>query len=104
MHALDRFFYPQLTAFPAEERADALRRARRTALDVIELVGIAVGLVLVTAITRYQLDPSSVADGFVAAMANFVIAVPLLIVFVGPFLVRRVRRGLDDELARRRKR
>lgn len=102
MHGLERLFYPQLTAFPAEERADALRRARRTALDVIELVGIAVGLVLVTAITRYQLEPSSFADGFLAAMANVAVAVPLLIVFVGPFLVRRVRRGLDEELARRR--
>ena len=104
MHALESLLYPQLNAFPAEERASALRHARETAFDVVELIGIAAGLVLVTAITRYQLGPTNGADGFLSAIVNFVVAVPLLVVFVGPFLVRRVRRGLDRELAKRRPR
>jgi len=101
MEALESLLYPRLNAFAADERAAALRAARSTSFDVIELVGIAAGLVVVTAITRYRLEAESVADGVFAALANFAIALPLLVVFVGPFLVRRVRRGLDLELAKR---
>jgi hypothetical protein len=101
MDALNSLLYPRLDSFPADERANALRHARETSFDVIELIGIAAGLVLVTAITRYQLDTSSAAEGFLRAIGNFVVALPLLAIFVGPFLVRRVRRGLDRELAKR---
>ena len=102
MDALESLLYPQLNAFAAEERAGVLRAARATSFDVIELIGIAAGLVLVTAITRYRLESENFTEGFVAAIANFAVALPLLVVFVGPFMVRRVRRGLADELARRR--
>jgi hypothetical protein len=104
MDALESLLYPQLNAFPPDERAGALKGARETSFDVVELIGIAAGLVLVTAITRYLLEIPSAAAGLLAALGNFAVALPLLIVFVGPFLVRRVRRGLDRELARRRPR
>src|SRR5512143_3423432 len=102
MEALESLLYPQLNAFAAEERAGALRAARETSFDVIELIGIAAGLVVVTALTRYRLEAGSVAEGFLAAIGNFAIALPLLVLFVGPFFVRRARRGLDRELAKRR--
>jgi hypothetical protein len=101
MHRLEAILYPRLREFPADDRAAALRDARRMPFDVIELVGMAIGLILVTAATRYPLGPWSVFERAGIAIANFVIAIPLLLALVGPFLVRRVRRGLERELARR---
>ncbi len=37
----------------------------------------------------------------VAAMFNFLVAIPLLVAAVGPFVVRRTRRGLTEEIGRR---
>ena len=34
------------------------------------------------------------ADRFGAAISNFIVAIPLLLVLGGPFYVRRTRRGL----------
>ena len=90
--------YPQLRAFPVGDRAAALRHARRTAFDVVELVGIALSLVLVTALTRYDAHDLGTAERFAAAALNFAVAIPLLLALVGPFHVRRVRRGLEREL------
>jgi len=97
----ERILYPQLRSFPERERAGALRRARSQPFDVVELVGIALGLVLATALTRYHLDGDDAAGRLAAFAVNVALAVPALAVLVGPFLVRRVRRGLDDEIARR---
>lgn len=102
MRSLEMRLYPQLGAFPAGERPRALSEARNTAFDVIELVGIATGVVLATALTRYGTAELSFLEGIVAAATNFLVAIPLLVVLVGPFLVRRVRRGLDQALQRRR--
>ena len=101
MNALESLLYPQLDAFAAAEREGALRAARATSFDVVELIGIAAGLVLVTAITRYRLESENFSESLPAALGIFAVALPLLLVFVGPFMVRRVRRGLADELARR---
>jgi hypothetical protein len=101
MRSLEVLLYPRLRDLPEKDRAEALRAARKTAFDVIELVGIAMGLVLVTALTRYPIGPWNGAERAWAAIANFLVAIPLLMAFVGPFLVRRVRRGLDEELAKR---
>ena len=38
------------------------------------------------------------ADRFGAAIANFIVAIPLLLVLAGPFYVRRTRRGLRAQL------
>lgn len=101
MHALEAILYPRLRDFPVAERAAALAAARRKPFDVIELVGIATGVILSTAITRYQVGSWDAFEHAGAAFANFLVAIPLLVAFVGPFLVRRVRRGLDEELAKR---
>lgn len=102
MARLDDLLYPRLAALPEGERPAALERARRTAFDVIELVGIALGLVVATAVTRYGAAELGPLERVGAAAANFILAVPLLALLVGPFLVRRVRRGLERELSGRR--
>jgi hypothetical protein len=98
MNRLWPVLLPDLRQFPAAEQDEALDAARRTALDFIELLGMAAGLVAVTAITRYTLADVNAATRFAATLLNFVVAVPLLILALGPFHLRRLRRGLRERL------
>jgi hypothetical protein len=93
--------YPELRAFTPAEREGALRAARHESFDAVELVGMAAALVAVTALTRYGLQDFDLTSRIAAALVNFALAVPLLVAGVGPFLVRRARRGLRAQLARR---
>lgn len=95
---------PELRQFPEVEREQALRRARETELDVIELVGMAVGLIAVTALTKYSVPDPSIASRFAFALLNFLVAMPLLVAALGPFHLRRLRRGLQSQLADRNRR
>jgi hypothetical protein len=101
MRPLSLLFFPDLRAFGKADRAAAMRKARATPLDFVELAGIALALVLTTAITRYGVSSVELADRIALAAINFVVAVPLLTFLAGPFLIRRVRRGLREQLARR---
>jgi hypothetical protein len=96
-----QWLYPRLGEFAPSERDAALRRARRTAFDVVELVGIALSLVLTTAITRYGTQELGVGERIGAFVLNVAVAIPLLAVLAGPFLVRRVRRGVETQLLAR---
>lgn len=93
---------PELRRFPEAERANALGAARQTALDVVELLGMAAGLVAVTALTRYALPAPSIAERILFLILNAAVAVPLLLVALGPFHLRRMRRGLRKQLVDRR--
>ena len=104
MNRLWPVLLPELREFPAPEQDAALRTARDTALDLLEMLGMAAGLVLVTAATRYGVAGLGAADRFGAAVANFVVALPLLALCLGPFHLRRLRRGLRAQLQRRRSR
>jgi hypothetical protein len=95
---------PELKQFPEAERDLALQQARETPLEVIELVGMAVGLVAVTALTKYSVPDSSMASRFALALVNFAVAMPLLVAALGPFHLRRVRRGLRLQLLKRGRR
>lgn len=92
---------PELRQFPEPERDHALQQARETTLDVIELVGMAVGLVAVTALTKYSVPDATMASRFAMALVNFAVALPLLVAVLGPFHVRRLRRGLRLQLRQR---
>lgn len=95
---------PELRQFPEAERDQALQRARETSLDVIELVGMAVGLVVVTALTKFSLPDPTLASRFALAVINFAVAMPLLVAVLGPFHLRRLRRGLRRQLHNRGRR
>jgi hypothetical protein len=86
--------YPELRLLVPEERAGALRAARATPFDMVELFGMAAALVGVTALTRYAGIDMDANRRFSAALLNFIVALPLLAVTIGPFLIRRTRRGL----------
>jgi hypothetical protein len=98
---IDRL-YPQLRSLPETERNAALRRARSAPFDVLELVGMAAGLVVVTAMTRFGMATLEPEAHLARALAAFFVALPLLTVAVGPFLVRRTRRSLDEQVSERR--
>lgn len=102
MNRLWPVLLPELREFPAPEQDAALRAARETSLDLLELLGMAAGLVLVTAATRYGVAGFGLAERFGAALMNFVVALPLLALCLGPFHLRRLRRGLREQLQRRR--
>jgi hypothetical protein len=89
---------PELRRFPLDEQDDVLRAARRTELDFVELIGMATGLLVVTALTRYTLADAGMARSFLGTLVNFAVALPLLAIALGPFHIRRVRRGLRDQL------
>ncbi len=69
---------PELREFPPADQDAALRAARDTALDAFELIGMAIALVLVTALTRYSLPEPGIASRFAAALLNFAVALPML--------------------------
>jgi hypothetical protein len=75
-------------------RAEALRQARETTFDAIELAGLAFALLVVVSATRYSAIGLGMAERFGAMIANFLVAIPLLAVLAGPFYLRRNRRGL----------
>jgi hypothetical protein len=93
--------FPELSRFAPRERHAAVREASRTPFDVVELLAIAAGLVLATALTRYSAVELSLAERLGMALANFVVALPLLALVVVPFHIRRVRRGLREQLSSR---
>jgi hypothetical protein len=93
---------PELRRFSEDERRAALRAARDTAFDVVELLGMAAALVAVTALTRYAIRD---IDGFRPITSSVIVdlglALPLLLLGVAPFVRRRLRRGLRRELDRK---
>lgn len=95
MTALRDVLYPELRRWPATQRERVWRQARSVPFDVLELLGIAVGMLVVTALSAHGTALLVPPERAVATLANLVIALPLLALFVGPFLVRRTRRALQ---------
>lgn len=89
---------PELRRFPAQDQPQVLRKAHGTELDIPELLGVALGLVLVTAATQYALPDNTWSSRFAAALLNFIVAVPLMALVIAPFHIRRLRRGLRAQL------
>ena len=96
--------YPELASLPAHERTRALAQARKTDFDAMELLGLAFALIVATAVTRYSLIDAGFLHRLVVALLNFAVALPLIALCVGPFLLRRTRRGLRAYLAERQSR
>ena len=96
---LKLFAYPQLRALPPNQWEVILTRACNTPFDLIEWVGILAGVVFAAFVLRAGTgEPEAL---FPFYLGQFVLALPLLIILVGPFYLRRTRRGLDLELAQR---
>lgn len=95
---LENLLYPDLRPYGRRDRDRLLREARETSHDWIEWAGIFAALVLVGVLSGYSAVGFSLAQRFLAAIINFFVALLLLAVTAGPFLVRRTRRGLRSRL------
>lgn len=93
--------YPDLQRFDLRDQDRALEKARDGTFDGIEIIGICVGLALTAILTRYSASEMGLVQRIGAVLANFLIAVPLLMFLVGPFFIRRTRRHLLRLLKRR---
>jgi hypothetical protein len=92
--SFENLLYPELRAYGPEDRARLLREARNEPFDILEWAGLLAALVIVVGFTRYSVAGFGLADRFAVVLANFLVAVPLLVVTAGPFLLRRTKRGL----------
>ena len=95
---IENCIYPELRAFGRSDRARLLQKASETPLDLIEWAGMLVGLVITASVTSYALPESGFVNRMVMFLINFLVAVPLLALTVGPFLLRRQKRGLRSLL------
>ena len=95
---IENLLYPELRSYGRSNRDRLLREAAKTPLDLIEWAGILAALVFVALLTRYSAVDFGLADRIVVAVLNFLVAILLLGVTAGPFLVRRTRRGLHSQL------
>jgi hypothetical protein len=95
---MENLLYPELRGYGRQDRARLLRDARQEPFELLEWAGILAALVIVAGLTRYSVAGFGLADRIAVALANFIVAVPLLVATAGPFLVRRTRRGLRQRL------
>jgi hypothetical protein len=93
---------PELRRFSADEQPQALRLARASRLESVELLLLAIWLVLVTALVRTMVDGAPQAERFAyAVVINLAVTVPLLLAVFLPIHIRRLRRGLRAQLEER---
>ena len=95
------WLYPELGKFDPPDRERALRRATDTSFDWIEIVGMILAVAFTVFLTRYSAVGFGLTERIGAALANFVISIPLLLVLAGPFYVRRTRRSLREQIKER---
>ena len=95
----ERWLYPDLGKVAPHHRGRAMQRAKSEPFDFLELACILAAVVAVTYLTRHSMKDPTAIDRLSAAAANFVVAVPQLLLLAGPFYIRRNRRGLRAFLA-----
>lgn len=95
------FAYPALRQLPPVEWDTALAQARETSFDTMEWIGIVAGVVFATYLLRFDANQAAALTLPARYFIQFLAAVPLLTLVVGPFYLRRTRRGLDQEIERR---
>lgn len=100
MEKLNHWLCPEPRQFDSSEQGEALRKAKETSFDAVELIGLAVALLVTVSLTRYSAAGWGLAEHLGAMLANFVVAIPVLVVFAGPFDVRHTRRGLRTYVSR----
>ena len=92
---IENLVYPELVTYGRRDRARLLKEASKEPFDFLEWIGILAALIFVVSLTRYSVAGFSLVDRLAVMLANFLVAIPLLVLTVGPFLVRRTRRGLQ---------
>ena len=96
------WLYPELREFSQREQQQLLMKAKEGSFDLVELIGLAVALALTVVLSRYSVEGLTFTGRFAAVLFNCIVAIPLLLLFGGPFYFRRTRRHVH-ELIRQRK-
>ena len=92
---------PRLIELPPQDWDAAIRKAQSADFDSVEQIGLIVGVVLVAYLLRIESGSvSAMASPFIY-LTQFLEALLLLFLLVGPVYLRRARRGLDKEIAER---
>lgn len=95
------WLYPRLRELPPEAWESMLSKARHTEFETAEWIGVIGGVAFVAWLLGARPFVPELQPRLVAHLLQFVLALPLLAAVVGPIYLRRTRRGLDRELARR---
>lgn len=91
---------PHLVKLPPAEWQQAVQQARETSFDAIERIGVLAAIACTTYLLRFDVNETELSLP-IRFVAQFVAAVPLLVLLVGPFYLRCLRRGLDHFIERR---
>jgi hypothetical protein len=95
---IENLLYPELRPYDRPERDRLLRKAAGTSLEPLEWAGILLGLVVAVALTRYSVAEVGPIGRIAVGLINFVVALLLLGITAGPFLIRRTRPGIRSQL------
>lgn len=90
---------PRIMELPSREWDGAVKQARNIEFDWIETVWLIAGVAFVTYLLRFDPEQATSLSLPLRYLAQFVAAVPLLVIVVGPVYLRRARRGLDTVIA-----
>lgn len=93
------WLYPRLRELPPEAWESVLGKARNTEFETVEWVGVVAGVAFVAWLLGIEPSVLATVPPLIVYLLQFVFALPLLAVVVGPLYLRRTRRGLDRELA-----
>lgn len=86
---------PRLAGLPDTKWDEAIQKAQAVEFDGVERIALIVGVVAVTYLLRIEAGTAPAISLPVIYLVQIVEAVLLLILLVGPFYLRRARRGLD---------
>lgn len=86
--------FPRLRDWPVRQWPERLAKARSIEFDRFEQIGTLAGVLLVTALL--QPATSTETSDLAAYLLQLLVALPLLLLILGPFFLRRIRRGLDE--------
>lgn len=90
---------PELRDIPVGDRERALHDASGVPFDIAELVGAALGLVLVAWLTHHGAHVLGSIERTLAGTTIALIAAPLVTLVLAGVLVRHLRRGLREQMA-----
>jgi len=86
--------FPRLRQWSVQEWPAVLGNARRVEFDRLEQIATLAGVIVVA----WQIKPAASlgASALISYLVQFVYLVPVLLLVLGPFFVRRIRRGLNE--------
>lgn len=90
---------PRIEKLHPKDWDEALKNARAADFDTIEKIGVFGSLALVTWLLRADAEAAQAISLPFHYLAQFLAAAPLLTLLAGPFYLRCLRRGLENEIS-----